>query len=630
MNVLGIFLPFLLASSPSPERLIKQEARAFHPQTLLWPQMDGFDVLSLDLTLQIVADSHYLFGTATYRIARLWSDSAQFMLDDTSFTVDSILVNGSPTPFSRIADTLRVPLPAGTTLVTIGYHGSPPYFWNWDFPPGGPTFFATSTEPYFALYWIPSHLAWDDKVDTVRFHIIVPQGWIVAANGLPTGIDTLGSWWTYHWETHYPTAPYLIHVSASPDYVVLKDTLTLSTDTGSVALPFWNFFFAQDSAYFGSIAHVPDMLQYFTDLFGLYPFHREKYGHASGSNGMENQTITAYWPHTTSPYDADGLLAHELAHQWWGDWITPINLDHLWLKEGFATWAQALYRQHRDSTRRDTVGIPRAYFWEMNTIMDNVLVIGVSQGDQHYPIVPPLPNYYNTNAYDKGACVFHMLRFILGDATLFGALRVWGNLHAYGNTTTDDLIQLLQWVSGQDLSWFFDPWLYQPGFPFYLYGWRQEGDTLVLGIRQVQDSLVTAGAPLYRMPLPFEIVFQDGSRETLTVWSDAVPFETHRISVGSRIVQAVNLDPRNWILEEHQEDPTVLVAETPSSTPYRRWKAVGQGKVLLIGPWEPPRAAFDLLGRTHPLRFRTTPQGILLYDLPRGIYTLQGVRILVP
>ncbi len=634
----------MLLAVPSPHKLAR-EGLAFPVNTesrflLLQeglsrsPQDRGFDVLSYDATVHVDPTNTTIQVHNRIRIRRLFADTAYLMLV-LNYTIDTFQINGQDASFQRRNDTLFFALTGGTEdTVDIAYHGIPPaptWLGGGMYFEGSPvhTVF-TDDEPYGLRKWLASLDAPDDKV-LLTLTVQVPAGWQVGANGVLTAADTTSpTLWTFTWTSQYPIASYLIHFAASSDFVLLRDSALVDTGAGSVSIPVWNYVYTSQAASAAAeFLHLPDMLQYLSDVFGLYPFHQEKYGHTCVLSGwaMENQTLTAYLASLSStPGARDWIIAHELGHQWWGDWVTLGDFDHIWLNEGFATYTEALYIGHRDSLSN-----PAAYADYIASEMNYYLNQCQSRwGD---PILPPATLFSSCNTYTKGGLVLHMLRGVMGDSAFFAGLQLYGQNFAFGNALTDDFRQVMESVYGQSLLWFFNEWITSPGFPHYRWGWVQNGGTLNLTIRQIQDSTVSSSAPFFRMPLRFRVMFTDGTDTTFILWNDAVRTQSFSVPVSGTVSQVI-LDDGNWVLNRETFDPSVAVMEPFGAAGFPRVLEVSRVRLVLSGRVA-PGDVWNPLGRRMTIRVIPRKERTeIRWRVRPGVYVLrigsQTLRVVVP
>jgi len=282
------------------------------------------------------------------------------------------------------------------------------------------------------------------------------------------------------------------------------------------------------------------MIEFYAEVFGEYPFIEEKYGmtHFTWGGAMEHQTNTSA---TSSWFGFDRyLIAHELSHQWWGDYITCQDWQHIWMNEGFASYSEALYAEHLGGTS--------ALHSYMGAIEyrggGSIFVIDTSS----------VSAIFSLRSYDKGAWVLHMLRHHVGDQTFFDILRAYYNdpAFAHGDVNTEEFRDVCEAVSGQDLHEFFQDWIYGQYFPKYYYSYLIEpglpGEyNVYLHITQYQDI-----APLvFDMPVDIGIVRASGDVDTVQVYNDLREQDFMFTIADNAAPTGIRFDPRNWILDSH-------------------------------------------------------------------------------
>jgi hypothetical protein len=275
---------------------------------------------------------------------------------------------------------------------------------------------------------------------------------------------------------------------------------------------------------------TPAMIGYFASVFGEYPFFEEQYGMAMIPFGgaMEHQTMTSYGAGLVRGNHAyDWVVAHELAHQWWGDMVTPVEWADVWLNEGFASYSEALWAGN--------VGGAGEYRFTMST-MDH---------DFSGPLYDP-ESLFSGTVYDKGAWVVHMLRGLLGDEDFFAVLRSHASGSAYGNVSTAGFQETCESVSGLDLDWFFEEWVYEDwDRPDYRWSWGvrpgANGPVVQVTVRQVQAG------PAFRMPLPLAFLSASGDTawHVLDVFLPSQEFEFEVAEAPADLA----LDPLGWVLK---------------------------------------------------------------------------------
>ena len=499
------------------------------------PAQELYDVTFYDLDLDLDPAAQLLTGTVTMA-ADVVGVLRQVDLDlDNALTVDAVRAQGQPVTWQHQSDMLsfeldRDYLPGETITVAVDYHGNPAQAGNafgW-YTIESQDLIWTLSEPYGARTWWPCKDLNHDKADSVDLHIAVPSGLIVASNGLLASEETLGDRTVYHWQERYPICTYLVSVTAYP-YTVFTDTYTAMSGQ---EMPIVNFVIpSYEQAARDGFAVTADMITAFREGFGEYPFLDEKYGHAAFNwgGGMEHQTCTSmlYW------YFGEGIISHELAHQWWGDLITCASFHHIWLNEGFATWSEAYWQEqaygmqayHDEMAASDYRG-PGTIYVENPDDFSSIFDINLS--------------------YNKASWVVHMLRGALGDEDFFAGLALYRERFAYGAATTEDFQAAMEDVSGRDLEAFFQQWIYGEYFPRYRFGYVTtfgEGQTVV----QMRVEQFQTNADVFTMPIQVKF-FTDQGDHWVTVENDQqVQYYTATVP-GT--VTWVLLDPDRWILRD--------------------------------------------------------------------------------
>lgn len=576
-------------------------------------------------------------ATLTVRNAAL-ADLAEIPLDLVAMSVTTVEVGGEAATFRYDDRVLTVVLPSAlaegdTTEIRILYSGSPGNEGG-SFPWGGchwgeVTYFmgVGFTDPDVSMMhrWLPSNDVPADKA-TFDVSFIVPDGLAVAGTGLLAERVSANGESRWRWVETHPTATYLFTYAIS-EYAIVEDEWN--------GIPVQYFVPRADSlravTYFSTVGGMMDA---FTQRFGAYPF--DKVGYCVTPIGsMEHQTMISYAAQLfTGLPEAGTTAAHELAHMWWGDWVTCADFRDAWLNEGFAVFSEMLYAEHLGGTT--------AYLEAVRSIAQTYRISDTRNEGvfplYDFPRTPPSSNYPST-IYHKGGVVLAMLRDVMGDANFFDGFRAYGQRHAYANATTADFRSVMEEYHGGDLGWFFDEWVIAAGWPDYTVQrvLDDSGAPLRVRLQQTQDQ---AKYPLFRMPMDLAIVRSAGD----TLWQriDTQAEATQEFTftdVPGNEVQTVVLDPRSIVLKRVSYR-TVGVEDVPAA---RHGAAITD---LYPHPYAPRRdgmlavrieadsgqrvslCVHDFLGR----RVATIHDGELTagahtfrFDgsaLPRGVYTL--------
>jgi len=421
--------------------------------------------------------------------------------------------------------------------VEVFYSGNPQSgglgTWGWDSTSTGAPIIWTLSQPFGSPAWWPCKDDPKDKADSVFLNITVPEDLIVASNGLL--VDTTsagGSRLTFSWETRYPISTYLVSLAIS-NYEQFSDWYVYSP-TDSMELKY--YVYPEDLADAQEDFNVTDdMMEFFVTVFDEYPFLNEKYGMSEFPWGgaMEHQTNTSYGePLIRGDHFYDYINAHELAHQWFGDCITMRRWSHIWLNEGFASYSEALWEE--------SIGGSTAYHAYMES-QDP----GFFEGSLFVVDSTNSNALFSNTVYDKGSWALHMLRGVLGDSLFFECLHTYATDpgFAYATAVTEDLRNLCESVTGQDLHWFFEEWVYRPGRPNYVFNWETVGTSPPY---QTTLNLIQAYNEPYKMPVQIRL-FGNGLDTTFTVW-DSLDTQQFIFSTGIEPL-GLQVDPDNWILK---------------------------------------------------------------------------------
>lgn len=449
-------------------------------------------------------------------------------------------------PFTREGPILRVgplePAPAARDLrIRVRYGGVPQngLFFGEDVN-GDPAVFADNW-PNRARWWFPSNDHPSDKA-TARFEITVPEGFAAIANGRHVETREAPDGVTWVWETHpdapIPTYTMVLGMARFEDRVLGEAACGRApavTDGECVPVSVWAL--AGDGEYgVERFSRAPDMLDYYTGLVGAYPY--EKLAHVESSTrfgGMENSSAIFYaragWAERRM---GEGVIAHETAHQWFGDAVTPASWYHLWVSEGLASYFGPLYFRARDGEAafRDRMEAARETMLGSDVI--GQAIVDSSTND--------LFSLLNANNYQKGAWVLHMLRGRVGDEPFFRGIRAYFEGHRHGLGDTEGLRHALEEASGASLEAFFEQWVRSPGVPYLEAEWWQEGDDLYLSVAQVQPR----EWPTFELRTDVEILRADGYRIRRAIELSERE-QTVRLG-GDGGARELVLDPDGWLL----------------------------------------------------------------------------------
>jgi aminopeptidase N len=508
-----------------------------------------FDVTYYGLNLAITTDPPHIMGSVRiFGVVR--SNPSSTLIFDLMNTmhVDSIKVNGMANSFHQKSMTVEIDrdttiLTDVTLAVEIFYQGIPAETGFGSFVFGahdGTPWVWSLSEPYGARDWFPCKDHPSDKADSADIVVRCDSSFKVGSNGILRSVVNNGDGTsTHHWHERYPIASYLISVALT-NYAQFSDWFHY-TETDSMEI--LNYVLPEHlTAAHEALAGTAEMLKIFSEMFGVYPFIQEKYGHADFGKGgaMEHQTMTS-----TTTYD-ENTIAHELAHQWFGDMITCRTWQDLWLNEGFAQYATALYLEKRYGAS--------AYWSYMNYQMSAAKTAEGTLVVEDTSVVRIL--FSGNRVYSKGASVLHMLRHVLGDSVFLRSMWNYANNPQlkYKAASTNDFQNVCEQTSGMDLSYFFNEWISGERYPDYAINWysdeRASGFITTIAVEQ---STGTTNPPYFIMPVDLKLG-GDGWDTTITLFNN-LQHQEWTIPTPYRVISVV-LDPGGWILKSHSEEYT--------------------------------------------------------------------------
>jgi aminopeptidase N len=574
---------------------------------------DAYDIHQLAFNLRVSDTSIAIAGDVTTSAVTISSMSEYVFELDTCMHIDSAKFNGAlvtvntTVPATRkitIASALSV---GNTFTAQIFYHGMPPSgagFFNGvthAVTSGGTHMMYTVSDPWVARNWWPCKQSVNDKIDDVDMNVTVPTGVKVTSNGLLTSTDntSIPGYSIYHWQTHEPINYYLISIAVAR-YAEYKSYMHFSGSSDSMLIQ--NFFLDTASfnplykPNFDSIGYI---LDYFSSLYGRYPFWQEKYGmsYTNLSGGMEHQTMTTIGVPNTY------IIAHELTHQWFGDNVTYKTWGDMWLSEGFATFSEQLFFNH---------------FWgpaAAKSHRQGFISQAVSQpcGMTYVNDTTTSDSLFTNNQYPKAAMIISTLRYMAPeDSLFFRVLRTYQNTYARGNASTANFKAIAEATYGFPLDTFFNQWIYGRGYPMYKVTWDQVGSTVWVKLVQTQSC------PSYttHFSTPVELQLHGATADTIVKvyntldtqiytfnWSptmstvylnpDAVTLLkqnggiTKDVKLGVGVLEPRNIKVRpnpsknNWMIDELPEDAALALLDMSGKV---LWKGnSSKGSTLVPG-----------------------------------------------
>jgi aminopeptidase N len=583
--------------------------------TIATPEEDDYDVQYVKFDLFLSRTSAYIQGnvTTTAKVVAAQMPVYAFELSDT-MAIDSVKINGSLTAYDTSRGVCRInmviPLVAGTVFTAQVYYRGFPRFPDGINVPGfhnymGVTF--SSVEPYFANSWWPCKQSLTDKIDSVDMWVTVLPFVKVGSNGILAAINPVDTYfYRYEWKERYPIDYYLISVSLGnyEDYSYYMH-FTGSNDSMLIM----NYIDPTLPAYVKPMLDSVGMIvDYFSTIFGRYPFWKEKYGHCYTPSyvNMENQTMTStHLSHLT-------VLAHELTHQWFGDNVTCGTWKDIWLNEGFAAYGQYLCY--------DKFNGHDAALNYMHTVHTDVMAD--STGTVYCIDTVDWERIFDARlTYEKGGSALHMLRFVVNnDSLFFNILQTYQRQYTGKTATTDDLKHLVAAIYGHNLDSFFNQWIYSEGYPIVDAAWNQVND--VAYIRISQSCAMPPGTFLFATPMEVKLYSAQGDT-TVRVYVNQYT-QTFPVITG-KLIDSIAIDPNEWLLCKLKQAPVkdtslnllpypgMVYPNPATNTIYVAWKDLQ----------DPYIAIYNTAGRKmseHKLQWPSGIETVDIQRLPKGVY----------
>ncbi len=510
---------------------------------------ENYNVHFYKLDLNIERTSTYVEGAVQMHVEVLSPilDTLLFELWD-DLWIDDILLNGTTAvPFTRDESAVIVPVDyeeGDHFFIEVIYEGSPPSgggplgnggMNNDSSPSWGNQATWSLSEPFAAYEWFPCKQSLTDKIDSVYTFVTTNESNMAGSNGLLTAVvDVAPDKKRYEWKTYYPIDYYLISIAVA-EYV--EYTIYAEPDGAAEPIMVQNFIYDNPAClpYFESdINETVDFIELYSDLFGLYPFANEKYGHCMAplSGGMEHQTMT------TQGYFTPGLTAHELGHQWFGDNVTCASWSDIWLNEGFASYSEELMLAvHYPGEEVSSMG--GRHF---NIMSENGGSVWVEDSLNVGRI------FSGRLTYDKGAAIVHTLRFLIdNDDQFFDVLQTYQSTYGGGTAQAADFKEIAETISGKDFTAFFNEWYYGEGFPTYHVEYTLVGGELIVLLEQ--EVSMEGVTPFFTNDLEIRVLDDAGDYTTLRLTDIDGTASYHSFPFDGEVENVV-IDSKNWIINE--------------------------------------------------------------------------------
>ncbi|MCZ2443684.1 MAG: T9SS type A sorting domain-containing protein [Flavobacteriales bacterium] len=596
------------------------ETKKFFPSSIHNASVvpNNYDLVFHSLYLEVDPAIYYIKGSVVSGFKPLYPGLTKIIFDlSFNLAVDSIIFQNQQVSFVQTPnDGVEIDLPFALNAsqyyeITVYYQGEPP-------PSGSLGGFDTAShngtpvawtlsEPFGAKHWWPCKQSMNDKIDSVFMLIRTPSQYRAGANGLLTNEYINGPWAYYQWEHRYKIPAYLVAFAIS-NYDVYSDYVTYSP-TDSIEI--LNYVYPEDlSSIKPSTKRIKEMMPLFNQHFGLYPYYKEKYGHmqCEFGGGMEHTTMTSMG------YFGYEIIAHELAHQWFGNTVTCKTWDDIWLNEGFATYLTGMVYEYN---------FPNLFWpiWKRNQVD---YITSFPDGSVKVDDTTDVWRIFDGRlTYSKGGMLLHMLRMVIGDTAFFDGL--YNYIHdpnlRFGYASTADFKAHVESTSGMDLTYFFDDWYTGEGYPSYSFNWSQSGNDIYVKINQITSH---QSVSFFELPIPLE--FWYSGQDSLIWFQNTVNAQEFWVNIPGQ-VDSIRFNPRYDIVaklsnitsvKEHTNTSAVLYPNPVlSNEAHLSWPAEqGYGQLVM-------RNIQGQMLWSSQISLATGETNIPVFGLASGLYLIE-------
>ncbi len=479
----------------------------------------------LDLAIDIPNQSFQ--GTCTITLTPVRPGITQLSLDAVDLTIKSVLIDSISQPFDydqeKLIINLLKPTEKKAIKIAIAYQVNHPkrglYFVSPDeYYPNKPTQVWTQGEDEDSRFWFPC-FDYPGQLATSEIRVKVPQQYLAISNGELVGTETIGENTIYHWSQKQVHPTYLMALAVG-EFSEIKDKWD------EIPVNYYVEKGREEQAKL-SMGKTPQMIQFFSSKFG-YTYPYPQYDQVCVDDfifgGMENTSTTLLTDRCLLDKRAaidnqrtESLVAHELAHQWFGDLVVIKHWSHAWIKEGMASYAEVLWVDNeygKDDAVYYLLNEARSYLQEDSSRYRRPIVTHIYR---------EAIELYDRHLYEKGACVYHMIRGILGDELFNKAIHTFVNDNAHKTVETIDLLRAIEKATGYNLLFLFDQYVFRGGHPDYKVSYNWDGDNnlvkLTIEQKQVKDNNDSQNNELFdlKIPIAFNYINQSDNSKTFTL-----------------------------------------------------------------------------------------------------------------
>lgn len=532
------------AQEPDPQftdKISVQESKQYLKSAQFAESGDytSFDVTYQKLNFIVDPVVNYISGSvfSSVKFLKDGVDLVYFDLYD-ALIVDSVQFNQKRISSSHSANKISVTLPktaakGDVATFEVFYHGAPPQNGMGSFVASthsGSPIVWTLSEPYGAKDWWPCKESLQDKIDSIDVFISSPKQYLGASNGKLVENKIVGDNNIAHWKHKFPIATYLVGIAVT-NYQTYSDFLKVEGDQKIEVL---NYVYPEYLATAKSqSANILDILANYNKMFITYPFASEKYGHAQfgWGGGMEHQTMSFM---TSLDFE---LVAHEMAHQWFGDYITLASWHDIWLNEGFATYLTGLTYENL---------LNGQYWMPWKNIQVN-RITAAANGSVYVADTTDINRIFNSRlSYSKGAYLLHMLRWEMGDTKFFNGLINYLNdkTLAYGFASQKKFVEHMEAAGDTTFTEFFKDWYYGEGFPTYRIIYYTDITNNGKQKIRISQSPSSSTVPFFEMHVPIR-VWKNGVYKDLRLYNTV---QNQEFTIADSRADKIEFDPDKWLI----------------------------------------------------------------------------------
>jgi len=587
-------------------------------------QTEKYDVNYYKLNLNMTNTSTTLSGYGEMQATAIQSIDTVLYELFSSLTISSVSLNGANVPFTRSGSAVKIAAnvsPGTSFIIRTNYSGTPPTaqtnplggsgMSNATSPSWGNEVVWSLSEPFCAYEWWPCKQSLTDKADSCDVFITVPNSCKAGSNGVLTQVVNLGNGSSrYEWKHRHPIDYYLISVAVA-EYVEYNVYANPVGAPSPILIQNYIYNNPQTLPNFqADIDETVDFMELFYDLYGPYPFEDEKYGHcmAPFSGGMEHQTMT------TQGFFNPTLTAHELGHQWWGDYVTCASWCDIWVNEGFASYSEQIMLenlypgqevQNMQSVHNNVMSQPGGSVWVLDSLNEARIFSG-------------------RLTYDKGAAIVHTMRYMLNDDQLFYAtLKNFLSSKAFGTAFGVDVRDAFAQASGINFTPFFDEWYFGEGFPTYSVQWKQLGNDALVQISHTSSAPNVT--PTFTNQIDIKFV-RPGNTDTTIRFDITSNSNLFQINGIGTLSNSISIDPQNWVVNQNGTITMnqLLGLESPNGSEGMELYPNPSNEEIYINniPNDCRYSIFDMYGKVQLMDKVSGGNSIKTSSLPSGTYLL--------